>query len=135
MYMAVLVGIVILFLLCIILAAVCVTRNGSKEKRTNSARKRSPGGPGGDLWINQTSGSHMRGARKLKSFSKENASISASDYMVDALAATHLTERLTTSEVVESPPPRYQPLHGRFLIRFFVCLVAVSPPFHHYTHE
>lgn len=96
MYLVIVIATAILFIFCVVWVTLCVTRSSSKNKRAanTSARKRSVGG---DLWINQSSGSHMRGA--------------PSDYMVDGMA-TALTDRLTGPEVVESPPPRYQALQG-----------------------
>lgn len=76
MYLVIVIATAILFIFCVVWVTLCVTRrlvpfsfklssflSSSKNKRAanTSARKRSVGG---DLWINQSSGSHMRGARE-----------------------------------------------------------------------
>lgn len=96
LYFVLLVAIGIILILVLVLVLMCCFKRSSPKTGYIAGKKTSASGAsgnGGDLWINP-SGSHLRAG--------------ASDYMVDGLVTAHLT----SADVVESPPPRYQHLQG-----------------------
>ncbi|CAI4226532.1 unnamed protein product [Auanema sp. JU1783] len=85
----------VIFVIIISIALILCCYKGCSSNKNGYGGKRSNASGNGDLWINHPGGSHIRGA--------------PSDYMVDGMSSG-LVERLTGPDVVESPPPRYQPL-------------------------
>ncbi|KJH53367.1 fibronectin type III domain protein [Dictyocaulus viviparus] len=95
MYIAVLIALATLLLLCIILLAVCALKKTSNHQKGYTAGKRTnTQQPTVDLWIDHPSGNHIRGE--------------SSDYMMNGIGTSAVDmKNLTTTEVVQSPPPKY----------------------------
>ncbi|KAJ1369696.1 hypothetical protein KIN20_031225 [Parelaphostrongylus tenuis] len=95
LYIAVVVAVFVLILLCIALLAVCaLKRNAKNQKGYTAGKKMNAQRPNADLWIDHSTGNHIRGG--------------PSDYMMNGIGASAVDMKgLTGPDVVESPPPRY----------------------------